>query len=84
MFNPEQWVHCENITVKQFIEYLQKYVPEDAIFCVCGDSHVYMHRETDGSIFSVDNCSLSDMKEYEDYEVKELESVDCSKLEKEV
>ena len=43
-----------------------------------------MHRETDGSIFSVDNCSLSDMKEYEDYEVKELESVDCSKLEKEV
>ena len=27
MFNPEQWVHCENITVKQFIEYLQENVP---------------------------------------------------------
>ena len=38
MFNPGKWVHCENVTVKQFIDYLQKYVPEEALFFVCGDS----------------------------------------------
>ena len=72
MFNPEQWVHCENITVKQFIEYLQKYVPEDAVFFVCGDSQAYMPMESDGSVFSVDDCSLSDLEEYEDCEFREL------------
>lgn len=76
MFNPKQWIHCENITVKQFIEYLQEHVPEDALFFVCGDSQVYMHMESDGSIFSVDDCSLSDLEEYENYEVRELEEIE--------
>ena len=42
---------------------------------MCGDSHVYMHMESDGSVFSVDNCSLSDLEEYEEYEVRELEAI---------
>jgi len=75
MFSPTHWVHGENITVKQFCDYLQQYVPEDAIFCVCGDSQVYMHLETDGRVFSVDCSSLSDLEEYEDYEVRELEEI---------
>lgn len=75
MFSPTHWVHCENITVKQFCEYLQMNVPEDALFFVCGDNQVYMHMETDGSVFSVDDCSLSDLEEYEDYEVREVEAI---------
>lgn len=73
MFDPKYWKHCENITVKQFCEYLQNNIPEDALLYVCGDNQVYMHMESDGSIFSVDDNSLSDLPEYEDYEVQELE-----------
>jgi len=75
MFSPTHWVHGKNMTVKQFCDYLRQHVPEDAIFCVCGDSQVYMHLETDGSVFSVDDCSLSDLEEYEDFEVRELEEI---------
>ena len=75
MFDPKHWVHAENITVQQFCDYLMENVPGDALFNVCGDSQVYMHMETDGSVFSVDDNSLSDMEEYEDYEVRELEDV---------
>ena len=32
-----------------------------------------MHQEEDGSVFSVDNCSLSDLEEYDNYDVIELE-----------
>ena len=74
-FSPTHWVYGENITVKQFCDYLQQRIPEDAIFYVCGDSQVYMHLEEDGSVSSVDDCSLSDMEEYEDYEVRELEEI---------
>ena len=33
---------------------------------VCDDGQIYMHLEKDGSVFSVDNCSLSDLPEYEE------------------
>ncbi len=75
MFEPKQWKHVENITVKDFCEYLQKNIPRDALLYVCGNNHVYMHMESDKSIFSVDDNSLSDLPEYEGYEVQELESV---------
>lgn len=75
MFEPKQWKHVENITVKDFCEYLQKNIPEDALLYVCGNNHVYMHMESDKSIFSVDDNSLSDLPEYKGYEVQELESV---------
>ena len=34
---------------------------------VCGSGQIYMHLEKDGSVFSVDNCSLSDLPEYKEY-----------------
>lgn len=40
--------------------------------CVCGNDQIYMHLEKDGSIFSVDDCSLSDLPEYENCEAIEL------------
>lgn len=73
MFDPKQWKHCENITIKEFCDYLQNHVPEDALLFVCGDNQVYMHMESDGSIFSIDDNSLSDLLEYDGYEVSELQ-----------
>ncbi len=72
MFNPKYWQHCEGITVKQFCDYLQKNIPPDAIMNVCGVGQMYMHMESDGSMFSVDDNPLSDLPEYEDYEVEEF------------
>lgn len=73
MFHPKHWKHCENITVKQFCDYLQNNVLGDAMFFVCGDNQVYMHMEADGSVFSIDDNSLSDLPEYENFEIQELE-----------
>ena len=73
MFDPKYWKHSQNITVRQFCEYLQNNIPGDALLYVCGDNQVYMHMESDGSIFSIDDNSLSDLQEYEDYEMQELE-----------
>jgi len=42
MFEPKQWKHVENITVKEFCEYLQKNIPGNALLYVCGDNHVYI------------------------------------------
>ena len=72
MFEPKQWKHVENITVKEFCDYLQKNIPGDALLYVCGDNHVYLHLEADGSVFSIDDNSLYDLPEYEGYEVQEL------------
>lgn len=77
MFDPKYWRHCENVTVKQFCEYLQKNIPGEAVLYVCGDNQVYMHMEADGSAFSIDDSSLSDLAEYEDSEMLELWEVDC-------
>lgn len=73
MFDPKHWKQCENITVKQFCDYLQKNVPGDALLFVCGDNRVYMHMESDGSVLSVDDNSLADLPEYENAEIQELE-----------
>ena len=73
MYDVEYWKHGEGITVKQFCDYLEKNIPPNAIMNVCGDNQIYIHLEKDGSVFSVDNCSLSDLPEYEDYEVGRLE-----------
>lgn len=72
MYNPKFWKHCENITVKQFCDYIRKNVPEDAALHVCGDNHLYMHLEADGSVFSVDDNSLSDLPEYEGWDVEDV------------
>lgn len=73
MFDPKEWVHAENITVKQFCDYLLENVPANALFCVCGDSQVYMHMEENGSIFCVDDSPLSDLEEYKNCEIREFE-----------
>ena len=83
MFDPKKWRYAKNMTVSQFCDYLLENVPPDALFYVCGDEHVYMHLEEDGSVFSVDNCSLSDLEEYADYEVIELELKNNDELKEE-
>lgn len=72
MYNPKFWKHCRNITVKQFCEYLQNNIPPEAVMYICGDNQVYMHLEEDGSAFTIDHDSLSDLPEYEGYEAEEL------------
>ena len=71
-YNPEFWKGGENITVQQFCDYLQNNIPSEAVMCVCGCSDIYIHLEEDGSVFSVDHDSLSDLAEYEDCEAGEL------------
>mgnify|MGYP003297337155 CR=1 FL=1 len=73
MFEPKCWKHCENITVKQFCDYLKNNVPGDALLFVCGSEHMYIHMEADGSVVSIDDNSLSDLPEYEESELQELE-----------
>ena len=72
MFNPKYWIHCAGITVKEFCNYLQKCIPPEAVMCVCGDAQIYMHLEEDESVFSVNDCSLSDLPEYGNCEVREF------------
>ena len=67
MFDPKYWKRCAGITVKDFCDYLQKNIPPEAVMCVCGVDQIYMHLEKDGSVFSVDDCSLSDLLEYQEY-----------------
>lgn len=66
MYDPKFWRHCEGITVKQFCECLQEHIPPDAAMNVCGGGQFYMHLAKDRGVFSVDDCSLSDLPEYED------------------
>ena len=73
MFCPKHWKHSENITVKQFCDYLQNNVPEDALLFVCGDNQIYMHMEEDGSVFSIDDNSLDDLPEYTNAKIQELD-----------
>lgn len=72
MYSPKYWKHGINITVQQFREYLMDNIPLDAIMCDCGDRQIFMHLEEDGSVFSIDHDSLSDLPEYEKYAVDEL------------
>ena len=72
MFDPKYWKRCTGITVKEFCDYLQKSIPPEAAMCVCGNDQIYMHLEEDGSIFSVDDCSLSDLPEYENAKPESL------------
>ena len=67
MYDPRYWKRCEGITVKQFCEYLMENIPPDALMNVCGNDQIYMHLEKDGSMFSMDYCSLSDLPEYEEH-----------------
>lgn len=73
MFEPKYWKPCESITVKQFCDYLKNNVPADAILFVCGSEYVYIHVEADGSVVSIDDNSLSDLPEYEERKIQELE-----------
>lgn len=72
MFGGKQWKYGDNITVGELCSYLKENVPADALFCVCGSERIYFHMEKDKRIFSVDDCSLSDMEEYSGYNVQEM------------
>lgn len=72
MFDRKHWKYGDDITVGEFCDYLKENVPADAMFCVCGSSRIYLHMEEDKSVFSVDDCSLSDMAEYSGYDVQKI------------
>ena len=72
MYNPKQWVFCKDMTVENLCEYLLDNIPLDAKLNIAGDNYVYMHLEKDNFVLSLDDCSLSDLKEYENHEPKEL------------
>lgn len=69
---PEHRKFVKDITVAQLCEYLVKNVPSDAVVHICGDNWFYTHLEADGSVFNLDNDSLSDLPGYEDDDVEEL------------
>lgn len=71
-YNPDYWKCCTGITIEQFCHYLKTNVPPNAVFHVCGCDMFYMHLSNDGTVFSVDDCALSDLEEYEGYEPSNL------------
>ncbi len=72
MFDKNYWKYGDNITVGEICNYLKENIPTEATFCVCGSNRIYLHMEEDKSVFSVDDCSLSDMGEYSGYDAEEL------------
>lgn len=72
MFDRKHWKYGNHITVKELCNYLRENVPADAIFCVCGSDRIYLHMEEEKSVFSVDDCSLSDMEEYCGYDAQKM------------
>lgn len=65
MYDPKHWKHGINITVGEFYSYLGRNVPADAVIHICGSNQVYLHLSEDGTVFSVDYDSLSELPEYD-------------------
>lgn len=63
-----------HIMVGELCNYLKENVPADEIY-VCGSDRIYLHKGEDKSVFSVDDCSLSDMEEYCGYDAQEMLSL---------
>lgn len=79
LFDPKYWRFCNRITAKRFCNHLQEHTPPDAIMNVCGDDRTNMYMEVVGSVFPVDDYSLSDLSEYEKYaEPEKLEIGECN------
>lgn len=76
MYDPNRWKEFHNLTVKQLCDYLLDNVPHDAELNICGDNYVYIHIEQDGSVVSLDNCSLDDLPEYQEAVNPELVTFD--------
>jgi hypothetical protein len=72
MYDSKYWKHGCNVTVRQLYEYMQQNIPDDAIVCIGGSNEIFTHLSTDGSAFSLDFDSLSDLEEYEGSEPSEM------------
>lgn len=72
MFDCRARKFTRNITVLQLCTYLMEHVPSNAVVHICGDNYIYFHQEEDGSVFCLDNNSLSDLPEYDGCEPEEL------------
>lgn len=76
MYDPKKRVHFKTSpTVAQLCKYLQENIPLNATVNICGDEQVYIHVEEDGSVVSLDDCSLSDLEEYCGLEVVRIENM---------
>ena len=51
---------------------MKENIPHDAILHVCGSSQIYLHFSVDRKVFSLDDCALSDLPEYERWEAGEF------------
>ena len=69
------WKHGENVTVGEFCEYMKENIPYDTILHVCGDNQIYLHYSSGGKAFSLDNCALSELPEYENCEVGKFKQI---------
>lgn len=56
-----------NITVGSLIKELEK-IDENAIVCICGDSHVFLHVDKDDNIICLDNEALSDSYDEDEFD----------------
>ena len=71
-FDSVFWKHGENVTAEEFCEYVKENISPDAILHVCGSSEIYLHFSADRKVFSLDDCALSDLPEYERCEAVEF------------
>ena len=72
MYTPEARKFVKHITVAQLCRYLIDHVPANAVVHICGNDWLYFHQKEDGSIFNMDDSSLSDLPAYENSEPEEV------------
>lgn len=71
-YDPKYWKYGVHVTVGQFCNHVKRNIPSNAILYICGDDNVNLHFSPKSNIFSIDYDDLSDLPEYEGYEVGEL------------
>lgn len=59
-FDLKYWAHTNKLSVRQFIQYCENYVPMDATITCCGKEDMYFHLTEDKKHFSIDTDSLED------------------------
>lgn len=72
MYDVKYWKKAHSATVGEVCSYLQKNIPPEAVFHVCGSDMVYFHMDTAKSAFSVDYEPLSELQEYDDCEPTDI------------
>lgn len=67
MYEENKMVFKENMTVGELIAVLSAASADTQIY-ICGDSNCYVHFEQDGTVVNLDNESLEDCYESEEFQ----------------